>query len=144
MPYSRVIDGKPKPIYWVQMQVQLEVACLDICDFLECTFKEYKSREEYLSDIVESPDTESPDSASSDSESDNEEADEENRVVEWETSTKKLKGVIGVMKYGVDQNVTYKYVYPKLGQNLVDAEEEAKKLALEEGYEDEITLIIGG
>ena len=113
-------------------------ACLDICDFLECTFKEYKSREEYLSDIVESHDTHTD---SSDSDSDNEEeADEENIVVEWETSTKKLKGVIGVMKYGDEQNITYKYVYPKLGQNLVDAEEEAKKLALEEGYEDAITF----
>lgn len=40
-PYSRKIkDGIPPIWYWVQMQIQLEVANLDRCDFLECQIEE--------------------------------------------------------------------------------------------------------
>ena len=49
-PYSRIITGKPKPIYWVQMQGQMEVADLDYCDFVECTITEYENEEKYYMD----------------------------------------------------------------------------------------------
>jgi putative phage-type endonuclease len=52
-PFSRKITGIPLMKYWVQMQIQLEVCCLDECDFLECTFKEYSSREEYIDNGIE-------------------------------------------------------------------------------------------
>lgn len=52
-PYSRkIIEGVPPIWYWVQMQVQLEVADLDQCDFLECEIKEV-SYEEYLKIVPE-------------------------------------------------------------------------------------------
>ena len=151
-PYSRVIDGKPKPVYWVQMQVQLEVACLDICDFLECTFKEYKTREEYLNDVVKSNKTnsdscsESESNSDSDNESNSDDELDTNELDtnEWESSKKELKGVIGVMKYIEETNMgskeVYKYVYPKLAQTLDSAEKEARELAINEGYKDEITF----
>lgn len=52
-PYSRKIEEGVPPIwYWVQMQVQLEVADLDQCDFLECQIQEV-NYEEYLKIIPE-------------------------------------------------------------------------------------------
>ena len=48
--YNREITGIPKLEYWVQMQVQMEVCNLNECDFLETRFKEYISREEFVSD----------------------------------------------------------------------------------------------
>ena len=40
-PYSRKIEEGVPPIwYWTQMQIQLAVADLDQCDFLECEIKE--------------------------------------------------------------------------------------------------------
>jgi len=42
---NRVITGVPKPEYWVQMQVQMAVCKLSICDFLETRFVELESYE---------------------------------------------------------------------------------------------------
>lgn len=39
-PYSRVIDGTVSPTYMAQIQCQLDVCCLDDCDFLQCKFEE--------------------------------------------------------------------------------------------------------
>ena len=47
---NRDITGIPKPEYWIQMQVQMEVCELNECDFLETRFKEYESEEEFNSD----------------------------------------------------------------------------------------------
>jgi hypothetical protein len=47
---NRDIDGIPKLEYWVQMQLQMEVCNLPLCDFLETRFKEYASLEEFLLD----------------------------------------------------------------------------------------------
>ena len=52
-PYSRVIKGFPPIYYWAQMQLQLEVADLEICDFLEVSISEYPTQVEYLEDSVE-------------------------------------------------------------------------------------------
>ena len=49
-PTSRIISGIPKKDYWVQMQIQMEVLDLPECDFLETSFKEYQSEEEFKSD----------------------------------------------------------------------------------------------
>jgi putative phage-type endonuclease len=49
-PTSRVICGIPKKDYWVQMQMQMEVLELPECDFLETSFKEYKTEEEFKND----------------------------------------------------------------------------------------------
>ena len=39
--FNRDIDGVPKLEYWVQMQIQMEVCELFVCDFLETRFLEY-------------------------------------------------------------------------------------------------------
>jgi putative phage-type endonuclease len=48
-PYTRKINGIVPLHYWTQIQIQLEVADLDRCDFLECEIQELKSVEEFLS-----------------------------------------------------------------------------------------------
>ena len=52
-PYSRVIKGFPPIYYWTQMQLQLEVADLEVCDFLEVCIEEYATEYEFLEDSVE-------------------------------------------------------------------------------------------
>jgi putative phage-type endonuclease len=52
-PSGRKIDGKIKKGYWIQMQTQMEVCDLDICDFFECNIEEYYSFGEYKKDIYE-------------------------------------------------------------------------------------------
>ena len=52
IPFSREIIGIPIIYYWIQMQVQLQCCQLDVCDFVECTIKEYKNEEEYLGDSL--------------------------------------------------------------------------------------------
>jgi putative phage-type endonuclease len=47
---NRLITGKPKDEYWIQMQIQMEVCDLDHCDFVETRFKEYDSEDDYLAD----------------------------------------------------------------------------------------------
>tara|TARA_B100001063_G_C16776690_1_gene566083 strand:- start:2051 stop:3373 length:1323 start_codon:yes stop_codon:yes gene_type:complete len=49
-PTSRQLDGIPEKAYWVQMQLQMEVWDLDECDFLETTFKEYETEEDFKKD----------------------------------------------------------------------------------------------
>ena len=49
-PYSRKITGIVPHHYWIQIQLQLEVCNLDLCDFLECKIVEYKNLKEYLED----------------------------------------------------------------------------------------------
>ena len=44
---NRDITGIPKTEYWIQMQIQMEVCDLDMCDFLETRFKEFATEEEY-------------------------------------------------------------------------------------------------
>jgi putative phage-type endonuclease len=43
---NREINGIPSMDYWIQMQLQMEVAGLEECDFLETRFKEYDDTEE--------------------------------------------------------------------------------------------------
>lgn len=45
-PYSRKIVGIPPIHYWIQMQIQLEVCDLELCDFLECSYTFYDTHEE--------------------------------------------------------------------------------------------------
>ncbi len=40
---NRELTGIPKRDYWIQMQMQMEVCDLPLCDFLECRFIEYSS-----------------------------------------------------------------------------------------------------
>ena len=49
-PTTRVLDGKPKKEYWIQMQLQMEVWNIEECDFLETVFKQYNSEEEFYND----------------------------------------------------------------------------------------------
>ena len=46
--YNREITGIPKDEYWVQMQVQMEVCDLPLCDFLETRFCLYSNIEEFI------------------------------------------------------------------------------------------------
>jgi hypothetical protein len=53
-PYSRKIEEGVPPIwYWAQMQIQLEVADLDECDFLECEIKELDNEHSFISQTIE-------------------------------------------------------------------------------------------
>ena len=51
-PYSREIKGFPPDYYWTQMQLQLEVADLEVCDFLEVSIAEYPTQIDFLEDSV--------------------------------------------------------------------------------------------
>lgn len=51
-PYRRKITGIPPFYYWIQVQLQLEVCNLDVCEFLEYEFMEFMSKEEFLDDIT--------------------------------------------------------------------------------------------
>ena len=52
-PPKRKITGIIPHGYWCQMQIQLEVCNLQICDFFECLIIEYNTKEEYLEDIYD-------------------------------------------------------------------------------------------
>lgn len=53
-PTSRVINGNVYDLkttcYFIQMQTQLEVCNLDICDFLECKIIDYDNKKDFLED----------------------------------------------------------------------------------------------
>jgi hypothetical protein len=49
--FNRDIDGIPSEEYWIQIQTQLEVCCLEICDFVETRFKEFESYDQYCDDV---------------------------------------------------------------------------------------------
>lgn len=49
-PISRQITGNPKKMYWIQMQMQMEVCNLNECDFLETKFSEYKDEDDFNND----------------------------------------------------------------------------------------------
>lgn len=53
---NREITGIPKKEYWVQMQLQMEVCDLDMCDFLETKFVEYESYTDFVNDGVKDTD----------------------------------------------------------------------------------------
>jgi len=48
--YNRDITGIPTDEYWVQMQIQMEVCDLPLCDFLETRFCLYSSMEDFYKD----------------------------------------------------------------------------------------------
>ena len=50
--FNRDIDGIPSEEYWIQIQTQLEVCSLEICDFVETRFKEFESYDQYCSDAI--------------------------------------------------------------------------------------------
>ena len=47
---NRELTGIPKREYWIQMQLQMEVCNLPLCDFLECQFVEYPTWNEAKAD----------------------------------------------------------------------------------------------
>ena len=49
-PYSRTIDGTPPIYYWCQVQLQLEVADLNACDFVEAKLLEFDDEADFLID----------------------------------------------------------------------------------------------
>jgi len=49
-PTSRKITGHAKKEYWIQMQIQMFVTGLTLCDFLETIYKEYASEEDFYKD----------------------------------------------------------------------------------------------
>ena len=53
-PKSRPITGIIPPVYFAQVQGQLEVCDLEYCDFLECEIREYESKEQFFSDTNKS------------------------------------------------------------------------------------------
>lgn len=53
VPTSRDITGDPPIYYWIQMQIQMEVADLDLCHFTELRIKEYAKEEDFWSNMDE-------------------------------------------------------------------------------------------
>lgn len=49
-PISRIITSIPKKMYWIQMQLQMEVCNLHECDFLETKFVEYENAYQFKND----------------------------------------------------------------------------------------------
>ena len=49
-PLTRNIIGAPKPEYYVQTQIQMEVCGLNQCNFIECKIEEYLCLEDYMDD----------------------------------------------------------------------------------------------
>lgn len=47
---NRELTGIPKKEYWIQMQTQMECCNIDACDFLECRFLEYETKEAFETD----------------------------------------------------------------------------------------------
>jgi putative phage-type endonuclease len=52
-PKSRPITGIIPPVYFAQVQGQLEVCDLEYCDFLECELREYNNKKEFFEDVDE-------------------------------------------------------------------------------------------
>ena len=50
-PKSRKITGIIPKGYFAQIQGQLEVCGLEYCDFLECDFQKYESKDEFFNDV---------------------------------------------------------------------------------------------
>lgn len=48
--YNRKIRDEEPFMYWVQVQIQLEVCDLDECDLFQCKFYEYKNKKEFKED----------------------------------------------------------------------------------------------
>jgi len=46
-PYSRIPNGIISSQYWIQMQIQMEVCNLELCDFIEAVIKEFPTKEEW-------------------------------------------------------------------------------------------------
>lgn len=55
-PFQREIYGVPPIYYWIQMQLQLEVADLERCDFVECKIVTH-SKEEFVEHLKDNTDT---------------------------------------------------------------------------------------
>lgn len=55
-PMTRAITKEIPLQYWMQMQIQLEVCDLDVCDFVEVRIKEYIKESEYIEDVFENED----------------------------------------------------------------------------------------
>ena len=49
-PKSRPITGIIPPVYFAQVQGQLEVCDLEYCDFLECELREYDNKQQFFED----------------------------------------------------------------------------------------------
>jgi putative phage-type endonuclease len=52
-PKSRPITGIIPPVYFAQVQGQLEVCDLEYCDFLESELREYNNKKEFFEDVDE-------------------------------------------------------------------------------------------
>jgi hypothetical protein len=116
---TREIDGIPKPEYWIQMQLQMEVCDLDECDFLETKFVEYETAEEYWNANDKNNNEEKNDSdGNSDSDGDSDSArDNETRQNNYH----------GIIMYFTNPH-TYEYTPLHIGTNRKEFEkwEDAK------------------
>ena len=121
MPYSRIPHEVPKKDYYFQMQLQMEVCNLDVCNFLECVVKHYDTKEEYEMDVFENGKT------------------KKERLTHTSNGMEK-----GVMMEGISPSSNkFFYRYSPLGimPNKIDmwiakSEESIKKEAIKEGFND--------
>jgi len=50
---NREITGEPLEAYWIQMQIQMEVCGIDVCDFVETRFKEFDSEQAFYAESAQ-------------------------------------------------------------------------------------------
>ena len=48
--YNRKIRDEEPYMYWIQVQIQLEVCDLEECDLFQCKFYEFNNKKEYMND----------------------------------------------------------------------------------------------
>ena len=119
-PYSREIKDKVIPDkYYYQMQGQMAVCELDICDYIECKFKTFNNIDEYIENIKKLYDNEN----GNDNENDN--GNENGNVNDNGNGNKNdidyKHGIIAELK-------DHSYIYSTPNQNYNDNIDEMKKI----------------
>ena len=135
-PYSREIKDKVIPDkYYYQMQGQMAVCELDICDYIECKFKTFNNIDEYIENIkkLNENDTENENDNENKNENENENENENDNENENENENKNENenenenendykhGIIAELK-------DHSYIYSTPNQNYKDNIDEMKKI----------------
>jgi putative phage-type endonuclease len=107
-PYSREIKDKVIPDkYYYQMQGQMAVCELDICDYIECKFKTFNNIDDYIENIKKLNEN--------DNENDNDNENENDNENDYK------HGIIAELK-------DHSYIYSTPNQNYRDNIDEMKKI----------------
>lgn len=113
-PYSREIKDKVIPDkYYYQMQGQMAVCELDICDYIECKFKTFNNIDEYIENIKKLYEN--------DNGNDNENDNGNENDIDYKHDNDYKHGIIAELK-------DHSYIYSTPNQNYNDNIDEMKKI----------------